>query len=760
MLAVLLAAVAVGFGPVWGSAGFWLPAAGGAVLGLLVSWLAAARRWSVLTTAVAVVVAYLAVGGPLALPSTTRSGVVPTLGTVRGLALGAVHGWKEFVTTVPPLHSFPDLALVPFLVLYAVAVAAGTVAWRARLAAWALVPVGAGLVAVILLGTVDVARPVPQGLVVGVVGLLWGALRVVENRVGQHTVTTEASAAASRRLRWYRFRTGATILGLGAVAAAFAAPAVLPEQPRTVLREVVVPPLDVHDFVSPLTAFRRYANDDRETELLRIDGLPAGQRVRLATLDTYDGVVFDASSDQPGSGTYTRAGDEIATPDRSPSTPLDVQILGYSGPWVPAAGALTGITWTGARAGELLDGTYYDAVTRTALTTSGLREGDTYRLRAQLVPQPAEADLLAGRILTDTPEPPLDDQLVPASARSKAAQFMGEETDPVKRLFALRDGLVASGIYSSGLENQAPSRPGHSVERIDTLLEGDEMVGDDEQFAVALVLMAREAGIPARVTMGFYVDPEKDQRTDGEPWTVVGGDVHAWAEVPFEGYGWVPIDAVPDQDNKIKPEPKSEKVPKPPVLQDPQPPEEPADDVPGDVKDDDGQDQDAQGFDWRLAGLIAVSVGVPLVVVAAPVVAVLAYKSRRRTRRRTTGPYADRVSGGWREVVDRATDLGTAVPAGSTRRETAGTLVDALGDHGHVALAHRADATVFGGVDPTPEQVEAYWQDVDAVVGSMAGSVTRRARLRAALSLRSVRWGRALPALRLPQVTPWRRKSR
>ncbi len=739
VLLVLLGTAVAGFGPVWGTNGYLLPTVGGAVAGLAVAWIAAVARWGAVTTALATVIGYLAVGGALALPATTTAGVIPSLKTVHGLAWGAVRGWKEFVTTVPPMHSFPDLAVIPFLVLFVAAVLAGTIAWRARFAAWALAPVGAALVAAILLGTVEAAYPVVQGLVAAVIGLLWGALRVIEARVGRHTVTTEASRAASRRLRWYRFRTGAAILGVGAVAAALAAPVLAPAQPRTVLRSVIVPPLDVHEYVSPLTAFRRYAKDDRETELLRVTGLPAGARVRLATLDTYDGVVFDASSGESGSGVYTRAGEEIATADTAPRTALDVEILGYQGPWLPEAGSLTGISWTGERADDLAAGTYYNAVTRTALTTAGLTEGDTYRLSAQIAATPTEEQLAQGRIETDTAVPVIPDDLIPGSAAGKAAQFMGEETDPVKRLFAIRDGLVATGVFSSGLENQAPSRPGHSVDRIDTLLDADEMVGDDEQFAVALVLMAREAGIPARVTMGFYADPTTDERQDGEPYTVLGADVHAWAEVPFEGYGWVPIDAIPDVDNKIQPEPQSEPVPKPPVLQQPEPPEEPADDVPGEVQDDDAQDQEAQGFDWGLAGLIAVSVAVPLLLVLGPIVLVLAYKARRRRRRRTTGPFADRVSGGWREVVDAATDLGVSPPAGSTRRETAQVLAGTLGDHGHVALAHRADATVFSAAEPAEDDVEAYWREVVVVVDSMRGSVNRRARVRAAVSLRSLR---------------------
>ncbi|MQS10412.1 hypothetical protein FNX48_025600, partial [Streptomyces sp. IF17] len=132
-----------------------------------------------------------------------------------------------------------------------------------------------------------------------------------------------------------------------------------------------------------------------------------------------------------------------------------------------------------------------------------------------------------------------------------------------------------------------------------------------EQFAVALALMANQAGIPARVVMGFYPDLDKNPLEPGEPYTATGTDVHAWAEVPFVGYGWVPITAIPDEDNKIQPEPKSLQVPKPPILEDPEPPEEPAEAEAGKIDDEEKEKADSDGFDWGQAVLIGVAVVVP-----------------------------------------------------------------------------------------------------------------------------------------------------
>ena len=56
-------------------------------------------------------------------------------------------------------------------------------------------------------------------------------------------------------------------------------------------------------------------------------------------------------------------------------------------------------------------------------------------------------------------------------------------------------------------------------------------------------------------------------------------------------------------------------------------------------------------------------------------------------------------------------------------------------------LAHRADASVFGREQPTQADVEAFWAEVDELVGGLRSNLSTRRRVRAALSLRSV-WAR------------------
>ncbi|WP_430779854.1 transglutaminase TgpA family protein [Actinoplanes sp. G11-F43] len=66
-------------------------------------------------------------------------------------------------------------------------------------------------------------------------------------------------------------------------------------------------------------------------------------------------------------------------------------------------------------------------------------------------------------------------------------------------------------------------------------------VGYCQQYAAAMAWMVRAAGIPARVAFGFTRGTPNGQGV----YTITNRNAHAWTEVWFEGYGWVPFDATP-----------------------------------------------------------------------------------------------------------------------------------------------------------------------------------------------------------------------
>ena len=61
-----------------------------------------------------------------------------------------------------------------------------------------------------------------------------------------------------------------------------------------------------------------------------------------------------------------------------------------------------------------------------------------------------------------------------------------------------------------------------------------------QHFAGAMAVMLRLLGVPARVAVGFVPGHYR-----GGTWTVTDHDAHAWVEVWFRNYGWLPFDPTP-----------------------------------------------------------------------------------------------------------------------------------------------------------------------------------------------------------------------
>ncbi|MFT4230513.1 MAG: transglutaminase domain-containing protein, partial [Microbacterium sp.] len=173
----LLAVPIAGFWPTFGGPGYLVAAVGGLLLGVGIGALGALRRWGVLVVSAVTIAAYFVPGGALALSHTTIAGFVPTLDTLRALALGVVTSWKQLLTTVTPVSGADGLFLVPFLLFLVAGVLTASLASRTQHAAWALLPATAALAAQIALGTPEPAAPLVEGAVFAVASIVWLALR-------------------------------------------------------------------------------------------------------------------------------------------------------------------------------------------------------------------------------------------------------------------------------------------------------------------------------------------------------------------------------------------------------------------------------------------------------------------------------------------------------------------------------------------------------------------------------------------------------
>ena len=120
----------------------------------------------------------------------------------------------------------------------------------------------------------------------------------------------------------------------------------------------------------------------------------------------------------------------------------------------------------------------------------------------------------------------------PLSVRELAREVTAVSTTPYEAAITLQDWFRSQFEYS--LEVQ----PGHSNSAIEEFLS--DRVGYCEQFAGTYAAMMRTLGVPARVAVGFTPG-----NFNGERYSVLGKNAHAWPELWFDGLGWVLFEPTP-----------------------------------------------------------------------------------------------------------------------------------------------------------------------------------------------------------------------
>lgn len=738
LLWTALAIAATAFWPVYRDTSFLVMAVGAVLAGTLLALVAARFRWPSFVVLLAAVALVALIGVPLAVPGRAIGGVLPSLEGLLDLASAVVFGWKQLLTITLPVGDYQALLVPAFLLLFATSLVAITIATRARFPELAVIPPIAAFLVAIAFGPDEALWPVPLGLGLLAVVLVYLVLQRWRRRRSAIATLARATPDASGRpletagdaaLGVRTILAGGLILALAAAGAVGATTLLPVTGERDVLRTAVVQPFDPRDYASPLAGFRRYLRDDRvDAVLLRLDGLPDDSRLRIATLDSYDGVVYAVGSAtiDSASGTFVRIPQSVDQSEvRGDPVTVDVEVVDYRGVWVPTAGAFESIAFGGDDAARLTDAFYYNGASDTAAVLGGLGAGDAYRLEAVLPEQPSAADLAAATP-GDADVPRLG--AIPEELSLYLEERVRTITAPGARLAAMLDALQTDGYISHGLaDDEPPSRSGHAADRIAELVTAPQMIGDAEQYAVAAALMARQLGFPARVVFGFV--PQ-----DG---VVRGEDVTAWIEVNTAQNGWVTIDPVPEERPIPEEEPEEQsQVARPPSIV-PPPPDRP--DPQTDQTAPDSSQEEPDELDPVLAALLAIArgVGIGLLVIAvllAPFVVIVIAKARRRRLRRTAPTVVQRISGGWDEYADAVVDHGYEPPPAATRSELAAV----AGGLPSRVLAAVADRAVFAPETADPADADRVWDAVADLRASLDLGLTRRQRLRALVSLRSL----------------------
>jgi hypothetical protein len=415
--------------------------------------------------------------------------------------------------------------------------------------------------------------------------------------------------------------------------------------------------------------------------------------LRFTVLNRYDGRRWVAANDvEPGSHEdrfQLFSADYLTTDEALGRTPVRVELTGaWNSQWVPLAGRLVGLNLDFP--GSIpLDVLRFNPVTSTAVATRTLGGDDEYEFFFEALDSTLPDDAKPSRLLDQATYDAADfaDNWARA-ARAKASSRM----DAVLRAAAM---MRQRGRYSDGAFGwEVQFARGQDRVRLDDFLNGPHTVGNDEQYAAAMALVATRLRVPARVVVGARVPP------DG---IVKGNDVIAWVELRIADGSWRELPRAsymsfrqPRQDdppNKPvvvppEPEPTPEPQPSPSPTQQPDPQDDPPDER--------VQATSSRSW-WSLLWLL-----VPLGVAAVPT-----YKALRRMRRRRAARVSLRYAGAWQELVDTARDLGLAVPPRRSRPAQALVLGEGTRD-----LARVADDAVFGPSALDPDAADSYWRAV------------------------------------------------
>ena len=194
----------------------------------------------------------------------------------------------------------------------------------------------------------------------------------------------------------------------------------------------------------------------------------------------------------------------------------------------------------------------------TVHTTTPPKRGDTYKETAY-TPSPSPTDLAsagtgypnvvaAGITVGDTlirpfgsNEPNAGAPVPEAYQRASDAVWRASKADEAKTPFAaafLLEHYLRSSPFRYDL---TPNQRKNVPPLVDFMLRSH--AGYCQMFSGAMAVVLRLHGIPARVAVGFTTG--KPPTKAGGPYTVVDRNAHAWVEVFFPGYGWMPFEPTP-----------------------------------------------------------------------------------------------------------------------------------------------------------------------------------------------------------------------
>jgi hypothetical protein len=609
-------------------------------------------------------------------PARAVAGVLPTGASLRQLAAVLSEGLAELREQATPALPLTGLLALTAVFVGLIAVLADLVTVAGRQATLA----GLGLL---------VLYCVPVATITGSIGL----------------VALVAPAAGLALLLWSDQRRrladsgGVTRLGTGGLAAlrigavALAAGLVLGSLVPTLTEGSLATGLGggsggaTGTSLDPVAAMQGQLTLPEPIDLLRLEtSVDDPGYLRAVAIDEYDNESGWTLSNMRGELSVADDDRLAPLPERQSSRPVTarIEVLEHDDRFLPVPFSPLSVRLDGD--GD--DGWRFDPDTGTVYGREVTSGGRTYTVTAT-EPRPTAAQLADARPLAPssliqqqfTALPFLDPRVT-----DRVAEVTAGADTPYQRVWRIHNFLTDR---ANGFAYSLSTAPGTS---------GDDLVdflqlrrGYCEQYAGAMAVMVRAAGVPARVALGYTPGTE---RSDGSR-LITSDDAHAWVEVYFENLGWVPFDPTPiARDRAVdlpwaprageRSDTDSQAQAPAPTLPSQPLPSAPQGRDPGGIP----SAPSGQGVDdllWALAG----GVGITLLVgalVAAPAGA-RAVQRRRRIAAGTAGAL-------WDELTATALDVGVRLHPAWTPRQSARELGAVLTRSGASGGGPGADAVV------------------------------------------------------------------
>ncbi len=284
--------------------------------------------------------------------------------------------------------------------------------------------------------------------------------------------------------------------------------------------------------LNPLVTLKSQLVSKTDTPLLRYTSSdPQPAYVRLTALDEFDGTTFSPHELRAPPAKPVKKG-MPAPAVTGPTVDISVRVGKLAVHWLPLP--------TQAESVHVSGDWSFDPVTNTIFSARDDTQDLGYTATVVRPDPSANALEAVGNVVPSGFADDLALPDLPGNIVDLAAQITAKARTPFDKAVAIQQYLTSElFLYDTSVSGD------DSTDALEDFLFKTKR-GFCQQFAAAMTVLARLQGIPARVAVGFT---RGDKQPDGS-WLITTHDAHAWPELFFTGYGWLPFEPTPRGDGQ------------------------------------------------------------------------------------------------------------------------------------------------------------------------------------------------------------------